>query len=239
MKRSIVTCLALMALLTLASEVQAVTIAIDIRNVKTNALLATGEESIDEVDGKVVREARYFDLAGKQVQTESCSYPVGGGRLESYSYRDPSTGEEVGIVAEGADHVRVSFREGSDRKEGLVKWTDASLHGKVIPERLLARWDELMAGKTITFDLLVASRLETIRFRGRYDAVASAKTQNPTFLVEADNVLIRIFAPDFRFVFDDPQNRQVVEYIGPSPIEIAGDRYPTVRLTFAEKRGAS
>lgn len=220
---------------TAATDVKAVTVGIDVSDPQSGALLARGTEDIIETDGKVVREARYFDGHGKVVQTEVATYAVGSNLIDKYDYRDPTTGEHVSVASDGPDHARVTFREGADVKEGRVAWSPETLHGKFIPERLLAHWDELVAGKTITFELLVASRMETIRFRGRYDAAKSARTGKPTFVVDANNFVIRAFAPDFTFVFDDPTSRRVVEYVGPSPIEIAGKRYPTVRLTFVSQ----
>lgn len=224
----------------LGDAAMAVTVAFDVLDVKTGKLLLTGVEDITEVNDRIERHARYLNRNGETVQTETFAYGSEDHRLRQYDYRDPQTGEAVDVTADGEDHVKVSFlaSTGGDTKTGRIRVSADAIHGKAIPEVLLRHWDSLVAGNVVSMELIVPSRLETIRFRGRYDADASARAHHPIFVVDAENWFLRLVAPKFTFAFDDAEKRQVTEYVGPSPVEINGSRFPTVRLRFAASNAA-
>lgn len=209
------------------------TLGFQVTDLETGASLMNGEETI-VVKGDGVSHGTRYVAAGKTLATESYE-ESDGGILHAYRFDDLATGERVEIERASDGRLRMLYvaKQGDKASTAMVSVSNDAWHGKAIPQLILAQWAALAQGRTIVFDLIVAQRLETITFRIRKERDAAGSHGKPTFIVEANNWVIRQFAPRLVFKFDGMQSRRLVEFVGPAAVEIGGEKYRPVRMSFS------
>lgn len=178
---------------------------------------------------------KYWDAARNLLQEERLEQESPGNRLVRFS-SDARTGEHVSVDSAEGEVLAVRYRSSGERPlETAAIAASGKMIGKAMPQLILDRWQDLLAGSSATFDLVVPSRLETFRYRIRHDARSSSPGTKQVFVADADSWLIRQFAPALTFTFADSQtasDRRLLELVGPSPVEIDGKKYRTVHLVL-------
>ncbi len=205
----------------------------ELRDPDSGALLARGVEQVRVGRGSTTHETTYTDTRATASHRESFAVETTTGRFESYAFLSDS-GERIDVASKDGSSLEVHYRERqeSDVTAASLPFGNATIVGKALPDLVLTHWDALRAGDTVRFDLVVPSRLETIRFRLRRRA---SRVGHAEFLAEADSWIIRQFAPDLTLTFADAENateRRLIELIGPSPIELGGRRHSKIRLVM-------
>jgi hypothetical protein len=210
---------------------QAQHLTFELRDVATNDVLLQGSEIVTRTATGERRETTYSDGTDRPSPREVYDVDADG-RMLSYRYDDAATGEEIEVRDAGNGTWAVAYRErqGAVRRAVSLGKRSKVIHGKALPELIIAEWQTLAAGDTVTFDLVVPQRLETFSFRIRREPAGEGG--RPTFVVDAGNWLVRQFAPTLTFVFDE-SSRRVTDFVGPSAVEIGGERHRPVRIGFA------
>jgi hypothetical protein len=214
-----------------AGPALAVPLTFELRDATTNEVLLQGSETVTRIATGERRETTYSDGTDRPSPREIYDVDADG-RMLTYRYDDAATGEQIEVRDAGNGSLAIAYRErqGAERRVTSLAKRPKMIHGKALPQLILAEWDALSAGDTVTFDLVVPQRLETFSFRIR--RVAAGEGGRPTFVVDAGNWLVRQFAPTLTFVFDE-SSRRVTDFVGPSAVEIGGERHRRVRIGFA------
>lgn len=134
-----------------------------------------------------------------------------------YAYALPGERYAEGITA--IDHKTLGLTKTRDGKTQVrdIERRDPLAGDAGFHNFLLARFDELMANRTLAFIFVAAGNLDSYRFRARriedttFEGRAAVR-----FRVEADS-LLRLVAPDLTVTYD-PQTRRLLEYRGPSNV---------------------
>ncbi len=204
----------------------------ELRDLDSGVVLARGVEEVRVEQQSTNQVTTYSDAHATAAHRESFAVETATGRFESYAFLSDS-GERIDIAAKGSSlDVHYRERQGADVATTRLPLGGDTLLGKALPNLVLQHWDALRAGDTVRFDLVVPSRLETIRFRLRRLA---GRVDHAEFVAEADSWIIRQFAPDLTLTFSDEEkaaDRRLIELVGPSPIELDGRRYRKVRFVM-------
>lgn len=202
---------------------------------KTGNVVYSGYEDIVEKDGKVEKKAYYKDPKGNVVQTEFFSYDSKTLQILDYEYINKLTNESTILKSTGKD-VAISYRgkQEKDYKKGKITWTDTTYHGKTFNQLILKHWDSIVSGKDFEFDLFLPFRFETIPFA----LVLKEKTEKGeryVFAVEAQNFIVRQFAPTLEATYYDKPKRQISSFYGPTTLPINGETGEMVVVKFEFK----
>lgn len=168
------------------------------------------------------------------------------GLLLSYRYFDPKTGEKLQVVVDKGTAQITSSAAHDDISTTLsLPWTAESLVGAQITDYILKHWSTIESGRTLKFELFVPFR------RGFFTFLAQKSRPNPKASVTkgvthvqvvANSWMIRAFAPSISLDFQcfpsggtegcrgNQDRLKLVAYQGPSPLEIKGERHPTIKL---------
>jgi hypothetical protein len=119
--------------------------------------------------------AQFVDKEGKAVALENTT--LQNGKLVRYGLEQPEFKEsaEVKLLPTG---VLFRFTRDGKTKEDFEKTTETVIVGPQLVDTLLANWESLMAGKSVSFRFAVPDRLQTIGFK-----LTKEKSNDPSKMV--------------------------------------------------------
>ena len=194
---------------------------ITLHDLKTKEQLYEGERT-ERVEGSVVTEVTvYKKMDGTPVQTVTVVFDREALLLHSYRLEDHRSGqlEEMRLV----DGV-VTLTNRETREEELetetVKWGKQTAFGNSVLPLLRRNWEAVRGGQTLSMDLLVPSRLETVGFR--VVKVSETTRENTPVMVvrmEPSNWLIRLLVDPLHFYLASEAPHRLVMYEGRSTVK--------------------
>lgn len=134
-----------------------------------------------------------------------------------YDYALPAQQYAEGITAIDAKRVTLTKTSDGKSKTETIERREPITGDSGFHNFLLAHFDELLAGKTVTFTFIAAGNLDSYKFRAR--RIEDTRFEDRPalrFKVEA-NSLLRLVAPDLVVTYD-PDSRRLLEYRGPSNV---------------------
>jgi hypothetical protein len=159
-------------------------------------------EIVKSREGRVdTWNARFIGSDGKPFGIETTTLEEG--QLFRYFLEQPPLGEsaEVRKVPQG---VIFRYLKNGQWKENFEKTSELVIVGPQLVEVLLANWDKIVSGKSLSLRFAVPDRLETIGFR-----ISFEKTENGVsiFHFSPSSFFIRQFVSPLVLRFDHPQRK--------------------------------
>jgi len=203
---------------------------------QTGVLLYEARHVETLANGRVVSDhVRYLDPNGRTIAEKQVDFR-GHPYTPEFRLDNDRTGHMEALLREDGGEIEVRFRERADQELRQIRLdapTDAVADAGF--DRLIeSNWEKLSAGERLTRRFLIPSRLEFMDFRiGRAadpdDGDADPDTVR--FALEADSVLVRLFAPTISMLYDR-ESRRMLRYEGPSNLrDESGDNH-VVRIEF-------
>lgn len=209
------------------------TAAFELRDAKGDEVLLVGTESSRRNGEMTQRETTYESPDGTSLGIRELA-EFQGSTLQRLVTEDGRSGERVEVRTQGDGVFAIDILEGAGAspKSSVVTTPKGTILGKSIPALLLERWQDLQAGRTIKFRLLVPEHRDTYGFRAR--RLAQGSNGEARVVVEADSWVVRVFAPELVFQFTDTETPRLKELQAPSPVVIDGQKYRPVRMVFSD-----
>ena len=205
----------------------------NIVDLKADRIIATGYEDIRFDGDSYTKETVYFTVAEEEVQRDVVRYRSSDLKVSDYRADNVVTGERVRVDVRG-DRIDIEYRERASqpaKKDLRLEWTPRTLFGKTLHHVIVRNWDRLMAGETVDFDLLIASKFDQYAFRLRRDREADG-TQ--VIRLEPQAWVARAVVPALDFYYGP--DRQAVAYEGPSTVTLADGAAENVRINFSYRQ---
>jgi hypothetical protein len=134
--------------------------------------------------------------------------------------------------------VHVEHRLGDKRRRKTLRLDAARplVVGPGFNDFIKANWDALLEGRTLVCDFVVPSRLQLVSFRIRHTP-GGPPGGGHRFTVSADNVLLRLLAPELNVEYDR-ETRRLMSYAGPSNVNDERNGQQDVVIRYAAPSGA-
>ena len=184
----------------------------------------------------MVQQAVYRDPAGTEIGRMEADY-----RLDRFApaYRMLDFRHDTEEVARrDGDTVYLEHRLGAKRRSKTVQASPGRylVVGPGFNELIKAKWETLLAGEPLFCEFAVPNRLQLVAVRIRH-----LPSRDPNagyrFSVAAENLLIRLIAPELKVEYDRA-TRALVAYEGPSNVNDDRNRQQDVVIRFAAGAGA-
>ena len=196
------------------------------------------------------REYHEFDSAPRPKQSTVYRDPDGReiGRMEALYSADPFAPayrmvdhrhDSEEIVRREGDVVHVEHRLGDKRRTKALRLDAARplVVGPGFNDFIKANWDALLEGRTLVCDFVIPSRLQLVSFRIRHTP-GDQSDNGHRFTVSADNVLLRLLAPELTVEYDR-QSRRLLSYAGPSNVNDDRNGQQDVIIRYLPPTGAA
>ncbi len=204
----------------------------ELRDPKTKEIYFTGREKTSQ-DGEAIRkETLYFDSNKKEVLKDSFAFDAKTLRAIDFISSNAITGEEIKVSGQDQG-LDIQYRPSHDGKTGTntVKSEKQIYLPSIAGDLILQNWDNLMTGKAVKFDLVIASRMETIPFQlVRREALTVDNEEREVFTLMPQNFLIRMLAPHLEFQYG--KDKKIRQALFPSPLPIHGGQNQMVEMVF-------
>lgn len=140
------------------------------------------------------------------------------------------------LVRREGDVVHLEHRVGTTVRRRTVRLTRGRelIIGPGFNEFIRAHWDDLLAGRTLTCDFAIPSRLQVVAFRIRH-APERQSRDGMRFTVSVDNPLLRLLAPSLHVEYHR-LTRELLSYEGPSNVNDDRNRAQEVVIRFPGAR---
>lgn len=148
-----------------------------------------------------------------------------------------AVGHEEAITKISADAVTMETSDGGQRKTDDVKRSSPMAADSGFHSFVVANFDALMAGKTVTLAFGVVSQRTTFRFRIKKTDVVEQGGQTRVSLLAEPDSLLRLLAAPLKLVYDG-KTRDLLEYDGLSNLtDPATRKTPSVRIVYDYAKG--
>ena len=184
------------------------------------------------VAGKIAQDdVRYVHADGQALAAKRVDF---GHRAQTPEFElvDVRTGHREGLRLNERGEYVVTFRrsdQGAPRSQTLQN-TDRALADAGFDRFIETSWDQLVAGEALVRQFLVPSELTFFEFRIRQLRTDDDDT-NVTFVMEANNLLLRMLTPAISVQYDGV-TRRLLRYEGPSNIRDPNGLNYQVRIDF-------
>ncbi len=189
-----------------------------------------GEELIALRDGRVEKRTTYRATDNQEAMVERVVYHLQSLQLDEFDSTHPATGEEVALRRNG-ETLDISYveRRGSEpQRRKDLRWGSEMRHGKTLHHIIVRDWDTLVAGHSVSFDLLVPSKFTSYRFQVIHRA---GRDGLEIFRLEPQSWLVRQFVKPMDFYYD--RRQRAVKYVGPSTVGYYNDPDRQVEIQFS------
>lgn len=203
-------------------------------DLKDGRPLFKGERTIQVGEGKVQETVVYLDLNGRETQRLEGVYEQGTLGLVSYVRKFVGSQEREGLEREGGQFV-MSYQDGKNAKPETeeLTWKDGLVFAITVVPRIKQARKALKAGKEVTFDLIVPSRMNLYEFRLRQDKPVTINGQEMWVVrMEPDSFLIRQLIDPLYFYFTDNGSIDLVEYKGRTAVHDAAGNSLDARVVY-------
>ncbi len=177
---------------------------------------------------------RYFDAQGRIIGDKTLDFGAHA-TIPLYRFELPAERYVEAITAVGGGEVKLHKQADGKSQDKTLKAGGDSAADSGFHNYLLAHFDELLAGRTVTFQFIVAGNLDAYRFRARrigdktLDGKAALRIR-----VEPDSVLRWLVDPlELGY---DPNSKKLLEYRGISNVHdpATGKAY-NARIVFPDQ----
>jgi hypothetical protein len=207
-------------------------------DIKTNAPLALGVETIEVTHGKITKNTDYF-TAGKSrdvIQSESATTDLKNLTISEYKFKNSQTGEQVELLMPSPPLARLKYTaKTNDKPENFeYRWSSQTVVGKTLHHYIVRNWANLLGGKSPEFELFVPMKRDHFKFRVRRDRdVKLRDLQAHVISLEPSNWAIRALVPRMDFFYTVKSGIPVlVRYEGATTVAINGDDKKEVAIEF-------
>ena len=210
------------------------TIKVAHHDMKTGKLLYEGIRKQVTENEKVSVVSTYTDMDGKLLDRSQVAYERPSLRVLSYKSEDIRFGALEELTLTG-NTLRISFREDKTASMATedIKWGPETVHSSTVTEVINRDWAQLSAGENVEFDLVVPSRLETLRFRLKKDKTTQVGGKSVLVVrMEPDSWLIRKLVDPMYFFLSYDMPHRLLEYHGRSGIKTSEGKDQDLRLVF-------
>lgn len=209
-------------------------IAIVLHALHGDAVLYTGRRTISQTGGRVTVRTEFLSPAGAVVQRTEGVFNAGTLAPLSWHLDDLRSGEAERIERHG-ETIELRYR--LTGKDTLDSTTLTARHDLVftptVEPLILRDWDRLLAGKTVSFRLLVPSRLDSYSFRIQRDTTPALQQPGRVVLrMEPDSWFVRRLVDPLYFVFDAQAPHALREFRGRSSIRTDAGKTQDLRMDF-------
>jgi hypothetical protein len=197
----------------------------------TGEALYSGVEHVS-IDARTVHTRTVYRAEGRgEVKIEEVRYDLDTLEVDAFTSEDRAGGERVALRRAGKQLLieYVARQGGETVRDDRLKWGAETRLGKTLHPMIVRHWDELVAGRAVSFDLLVPSKFESYRFRLVQQPRSPAG--NRVFRLEPEAWLVRQFVPPMDFHYDEV--RRAVQYEGPSTVDYEGNPKRRVVIRFS------
>jgi len=204
----------------------------EIRDPKTKEVYFTGSEKTIQDGSAIRKETLYFNNDSKEVLKDSFAFDAKSLQAIDFQSKNAVTGEES-LINSQAEGLAVEYRASRDAKAGKsVLKSDKQIYlASAAGDLIVMNWDHLMAGKSVKFELVIPSRMETIPFQlVRREALTVDNEERQVFTLMPQNFLIRMLAPHLEFQFS--KDKKIRLAIFPSSLPIQGSANRMVEMAF-------
>jgi hypothetical protein len=203
-------------------------------DLQTGALLFQGRTAVTQTDGTVTEDTTYVSTAGAVIQQVVVSYDPATLTLVSYRNVDLRTGEtETMAVANGRVALTYRPHANADEEAKHLAWGAETAFSAAIAQLIHRAWESLRSGGTLSMELLVPSRLETVRFRIRWEADTLLSGQPVAVMrMEPATWLIRQLVDPLFFFFTRDAPHRLVEYHGRGTVKTAEGKPQDARFVY-------
>lgn len=198
-------------------------------------VLYRGLRSIRESAGRVNVTTRFGTAMGEVFQITEGIYDAETLAPVSWRLRDTRSGEDELMVRQ-EDTIRMSYKEtgGAEPERDAVAMAPDLIFTPTVEPLIRRSWEELAAGKTVRFRLLVPNRQDVYRFRLVRDAGHSAAQEGRMVVrMEPDTWLVRQLVNPLFFVLDVEPPHRLREFRGRTSIRTEGGDPQDLRITYA------
>jgi hypothetical protein len=205
-------------------------------SLKGETLLFEGLRTIVVQGGRVNVTTVYTRPGGDLVQRTEAVFDVASLAPVSYLLEDARTGERALLRREG-DRVVMSYRTIATDAPGTdsVAFAPELRFAATVEPMLRREWSRLVTGGSVTFRLLVPSRLDVYAFHLQREYAAAL--QRPGMVVvrmEPDTWLVRQMVAPLYFVLDEAPPHLLREFRGRSSIKTDGGADQDLRIELTD-----
>ena len=207
-------------------------------DIKTNAPLATGIETIVISSGKITKNTEYFtaDKGRSVIQSEFATTDLKNLTINEYKFKNNQTGEQVELSMPVPPLARLKYvAKTNDKSENFdYRWSNQTVVGKTLHHYIVRNWMGLLGGKSPEFELFVPMKRDHFKFRVRRDRDVKLKDQQAHVIsLEPANWAIRALVPRMDFFYAVKSGVPVlVRYEGATTVAINGDDQKEVAIEF-------
>lgn len=186
-------------------------------DLKTNRYLYTEvHEQVYEGDVWKSGRIRFFDAAGKPIGQKTLDFSSAAS-IPVYRFELPAEHYVEAITAVSKTEVKLLKTADGKTSEKTLKRTPTTAADSGFHTYLVSHFDELMAGKTVAFNFVVAGNLDAYSFRAKRIADTQFEGKPAVrFRVEPDSLLRYLVSP-LELSYDEKQ-RKLLEYKGISNV---------------------
>ncbi|PNV75460.1 hypothetical protein BES34_009245 [Leptospira inadai serovar Lyme] len=185
-------------------------------------------------NGKHTRSVvQYIDSEGKLFATKRISF-LRNRSLPDFNLEDFRDGYLEGGEFESGTKVRLFARrkKGDPIKEKVVDGGDLSALDGGFDYFVEDHWNELLAGKRITFRIFVPVELDTFRFYVEKTKTGSFKGRPALFLrMRIESSILSVFIKPIDLIYDI-ESKRIMEYKGTSNINNEKGKSHAVRIVY-------
>lgn len=203
----------------------------DVSDARTGEVLYSGVERISVRDGQVRKRTVYRAAERGEVMVEEVSYDLATLQVHAFTSEHRESDERLSLRREGKRLVieYVPRDGGATRRDEQLQWGPDTRLGKTLHHMIVRHWDEMVAGRTVDFDLLVPSKFDSYRFR--LIEQPRSEAGDHVFRLEPQSWAVRQFVAPMDFHYD--QERRAVSYEGPNTVDFSRDPDQRVVIRFS------
>jgi hypothetical protein len=190
---------------------------------KDGKLLFRGQGTISSREGRILETIVYADADGRETQRVEAEYEQESLALVKFRREYTRTGEWESLERQG-ERVRMLYREEGEAEPEAREliWKEGMAFTVVVGPRIRKERAALLAGKEVSFELIVPSRLDVYGFRLRKEGEAEVDGRRVLVIrMEPSAFLIRQLVDPILFYFSVEPPYDLLEYRGRTSVKDA------------------
>jgi len=189
-------------------------------DLENNKPVYVGFQTLSVEDTTLVQKVSYTREDGTLIHARDQLFNKDTLAVVSLKGEDQRTGRVEEIQVQG-DTITLKFKKNKTSKleTTTLKAKSNQYIGATMPFLIQQKWEELQAGKEVTFDLIVVSRLEELGFRLIKDRDDQVKGQSVSVIrLEPTSWVIKKIAPKMSFFMANAADHKPLQYEGRSVV---------------------